>query len=249
MTETRAIEILPNGPQVECVKLTASPLGDALRSAQVAASAAEQAWLDDDTSDDDACVGEHGPGCRHPTLVASRAADAAVEAARAALIASEEPRSYTIRYLDSSGVETFVTCSPDELDAEVEADVRSGDYSGGEGTQYVDVLVTSEDGTEERRTITIQPEAPDCADGLEHDWQSPLSLVGGIAQNPGVWGKGGGLTIHEVCAYCGAHRHTDTWAQRRDTGEQGLTEVRYGDADAETLAWVAERQIDAPVRS
>jgi hypothetical protein len=218
-----------------------TPLADALAAAIEAAERAEQTWLDDDTSDDDACVDEHGADCQHPTLVASRAADTAVKAARAALLASDEPREYTIRYLDSSGISTSVTCTPGELDAAVEADVRSGDYSG-EGTQYVDILVTSEDGTEDRRTIVIEPEAPECADGEEHDWQSPLALVGGIAENPGVWGHGGGIKIHEVCCHCGAHRHTDTWAQRMDTGEQGLREVSYANADAETLAWVAELQ-------
>ncbi len=213
------------------ISTESTPLFDAALAAIDAAARAEQAWEDDD-----------GDAVDHPLLIASNKADDEMDSACAALRASDEPRMYTIRYLDSSGVSTTVTCTPGELDAKVEADVRSGDYSGGEGTQYVDVLVTCIDGTEDRRTIVIEPEAPDCADGREHDWQSPLALVGGIADNPGVWGHGAGIKIHEVCCHCGAHRHTDTWAQRRDTGEQGLREVSYAAPDADTLAWVAARQ-------
>ena len=32
---------------------------------------------------------------------------------------------------------------------------------------------------------------------------------------------------HEVCRHCGCKRTTDTWAQNRETGEQGLREVSY----------------------
>jgi len=81
-------------------------------------------------------------------------------------------------------------------------------------------------------TVTLHPEAPDCTKGQEHDWQSPHEIVGGCIENPGVFGHGGGVTIHEVCAHCCAHRNTDTWAQDPNTGEQGLTSVRYERADA-----------------
>ena len=44
--------------------------------------------------------------------------------------------------------------------------------------------------------------------------------------------------ITEVCAQCGRYRVTDTWAQCRDTGEQGLRSVTYRPADDPSLAWV-----------
>lgn len=40
-------------------------------------------------------------------------------------------------------------------------------------------------------------------------------------------GHGGGVIAHETCATCGLVRVTDTWAQRRDTGEQGFRAVTY----------------------
>lgn len=80
---------------------------------------------------------------------------------------------------------------------------------------------------EESHTITIEPVEPDCIDGEEHDWQSPIELVGGIKENPGVWGNGGGVIINEVCIHCGCGRKTNTWAQNPSTGEQGLRSVEY----------------------
>lgn len=80
-----------------------------------------------------------------------------------------------------------------------------------------------------RVTATIQPPVPKCGaeDGDAHDWQSPYELLGGLRENPGVWGHGGGVIVNEVCMRCGCKRTTDTWAQDRETGEQGLTSVTY----------------------
>lgn len=75
-------------------------------------------------------------------------------------------------------------------------------------------------------TISVDPPIPPCLEA-EHDWQSPVGIVGGIAENPGVWGHGGGVLIVECCMSCGCKRTTDTWAQDRQTGRQGLTSVRY----------------------
>jgi hypothetical protein len=90
-----------------------------------------------------------------------------------------------------------------------------------------------------RERITIEIEAePDC-EAEEHDWQSPYEVVGGVKENPGVRGHGGGVIIKECCAHCGRYRFTDTWAQRRDTGEQGLRRVSYEDADEVSREWMA----------
>lgn len=75
--------------------------------------------------------------------------------------------------------------------------------------------------------VEIEATVPDCEDGKEHDWQSPHELVGGIEENPGVWGHGGGAIIEECCMNCGCRKLTDTWAQDPQTGEQGLTQVSY----------------------
>jgi hypothetical protein len=78
----------------------------------------------------------------------------------------------------------------------------------------------------ESRTFAIEPDAPGCTEG-EHDWQEPYEILGGLKENPGVWGQGAGVIMHSVCMHCGCERVTDTYAQRPDTGEQGLTSVRY----------------------
>jgi hypothetical protein len=88
-------------------------------------------------------------------------------------------------------------------------------------------------------TIAIDPDEPECIDEYtEHDWESPHELLGGLKENPGVQGHGGGVVITEVCAHCGMYRDTDTWAQNPENGEQGLTSVEYRDADDASLEWL-----------
>lgn len=97
-----------------------------------------------------------------------------------------------------------------------------------EETFWVDVAV--EDlarDTLEIVTVQLDPEEPDCTDGPGHDWCDDHEIVGGCKESPGIWGHGGGIVIVEACRDCGCGRHTDTWAQRPDTGEQGLTSVEY----------------------
>lgn len=91
-----------------------------------------------------------------------------------------------------------------------------------------------------RHTTEIAPDEPQCEDGREHDWRSPYDVVGGIEENPGVYGHGGGVIITEVCTHCGAYRVTDTWAQDMATGEQGLTSVEYREADELSLEWIRD---------
>ena len=77
-------------------------------------------------------------------------------------------------------------------------------------------------------TITIDPAEPECKPlGGSHEWESPLGIVGGCKESPGVYGHGGGVTIQEVCVRCGCGKLTDTWAQDRATGKQGLTSITY----------------------
>lgn len=103
-----------------------------------------------------------------------------------------------------------------------------GDWDATDGTLWVDYSVESEDGEEsDTGTLTIHPHEPGCDDGGSHDWQQPHEIVGGIAENPGVLGSGGGVKIVECCMKCGCQKTTDTWATRSDTGEQGMESTSY----------------------
>ncbi len=95
-------------------------------------------------------------------------------------------------------------------------------------TMWISVTVKNvndEDDTDSG-TVTLHPPAPSCEDGQEHDWQSPHCVVGGLEENPGVQGKGGGVICQEVCVHCGCGRVSDTWAQDSH-GRQGLSSVKY----------------------
>jgi hypothetical protein len=94
---------------------------------------------------------------------------------------------------------------------------------------------------EESHTVTIEADEPECVDGGEHVWESPYSILGGLKENPGVWGNGGGVIVKEVCMCCGSVKTTDTWAQNSATGEQGLTSVEY--SGGEYADEVRSRQI------
>jgi hypothetical protein len=77
-------------------------------------------------------------------------------------------------------------------------------------------------------TITTDPSEPTCPAhdeyvdslGPEHIWE-----------NAGVSGHGGGVINDYRCSRCGLVRHEDTYAQRPDTGEQGLSSISYEEAE------------------
>lgn len=144
---------------------------------------------------------------------------------------------------DADGVaeafEQFFGSAPDETD-DPWSDLCSAISDGDTVADHEDMLDPIR-GDRECITITLDAEEPDCEDGESHDWRSPYSVLGGLKENPGVWGHGGGVVITEVCAHCGRYRVTDTWAQRPDTGEQGLTSVEYRDADEDSIAWLGRR--------
>lgn len=66
--------------------------------------------------------------------------------------------------------------------------------------------------------FVCHPDEPECSEA-SHKWESPYELVGGIKDNPGVWGKGGGVIVKEVCSHCSLMRVTDTWTTDYSTGE------------------------------
>lgn len=110
-----------------------------------------------------------------------------------------------------------------------------------ESTIYVEVYVRNEVTDESGSlTVTLHPEAPECSE-VEHDWCSPYEVLGGLKDNPGVWGHGGGVIMKRVCPHCGMYMITDTWAQNPETGEQGLTSIRYDEADHASQQWVDQK--------
>ena len=149
-------------------------------------------------------------------------------------------------------------CTDGNADIEIEAEtaeeaaqeyVDGGDWETTGETWWIDIRCTPLDdaGEEieddaETITIAVEQEEPECQEA-DHDWCSPLEVVGGIESNPGVWGHGGGVKITEVCRHCGAYRITDTWAQRQDTGEQGFRSTEYRDADSDSLEWIESQRV------
>lgn len=80
--------------------------------------------------------------------------------------------------------------------------------------------------------------------GHDHIWESPHSVVGGLKENPGVWGVGAGLRIVEVCSECGIYRITLTAVQDSATGKH-REEVIYEDADSYSSEWVDSQKEDS----
>lgn len=131
--------------------------------------------------------------------------------------------------------------------ANVIAYLRKDDGSLSEDDQALCIQIADEienldtpDPDSETHTIEIPPTEPDCCGG-SHDWLTPFSVVGGLKENPGVFGSGGGVIMTEVCRYCGCYEVTDTWAQNPENGEQGLTSVEYREADEASEAWLRRR--------
>lgn len=159
-------------------------------------------------------------------------------------VGPEEPVAVQIYRLSEDG-QHYTTIAAPDIEAALEIareNVEPYNYIGAldGGTIWVDVRATSvsDAGDTAVDTVTLHPPEPMCSEA-EHDWQSPIEVVGGCEQSPGIQGHGGGIISREVCAHCGRYRITDTWAQRPDTGEQGLESVAYGDADESSEAWVA----------
>jgi hypothetical protein len=85
-------------------------------------------------------------------------------------------------------------------------------------------------------------DAPECADGEEHDWQSPYEVVGGCRENPGVWGSGHGtIKQQECCAHCGLLRTIDYGATLPSNGQQA-TRISYEEDDERAITWAKSNQ-------
>ena len=147
------------------------------------------------------------------------------------------PRRWSL-YEEGQGYGEFVGTKA-EAKREARDNCDAGNYGSPEKTVWIDWEIRCElTGEDEAGTVECDPDEPACAEGHEHAWETPYSVLGGLKENPGVWGHGGGVIMKFVCRHCGKYRVVDTWAQRMDTGEQGLNSIRYEDADEESSAWV-----------
>lgn len=159
-------------------------------------------------------------------------------------------------YREAAGhVETLAASTMAEAIEEAKDLLRNGDWDTSKGTVWpiasvVKVEVDDEgdevDVDHETVSVSIDPPEPGCSEG-EHDWQAPYSILGGLKEDPGVFGQGGGMIIREVCAHCGTYRERDTGARNPTTGEHGLGSVAYEDANEESLTWVQnQKNVRAP---
>lgn len=108
-------------------------------------------------------------------------------------------------------------------------------------TTWIAVHVSDKksDDRTETHWIRLDPPTPFCEDMTRHhEWDSPAGLVGGIKENPGVFGYGGGVKIMKVCRRCGLYRITNTWDTNPANGEQGLESVEYLQPDDQSVDWV-----------
>lgn len=126
----------------------------------------------------------------------------------------------------------FDTVDADDVDAALDGvELDYSDYAGNDHepkTIFVEIAAVNADDSDDsdRRTFKLEPDEPRCS-AAQHDWQSPLEIVGGIQENPGVYGHGGGVTIDECCMHCGCRKFTDTWATDPSNGTQGHETVCY----------------------
>jgi len=74
-----------------------------------------------------------------------------------------------------------------------------------------------------------------------HDWRTPFRLVGGIRDNPGVWGNGGTrYTSKYVCRCCGKYKTEHDAGSQRNPDEP-LTTITITDRDEASEAWLKDK--------
>lgn len=212
---------------VDSVLSTVHPLRAAVEEAEAALAVAQEA-LDAILEPADDCAEGHR---------VSEAEDRLRET-QLALVGSGCPREWKLR---EGGYDYHtVTATSAEAALKIARDnVDRSYYPDCTGTLWIIVSVRCEEtGETESGVATLDEDEPTCEAGHEHAWCSPHALVGGLEENPGVHGNGGGVIITEVCRHCGCKRTTDTWAQNPETGEQGLRSVEY-EEDAYTAEELA----------
>lgn len=154
-------------------------------------------------------------------------------------------KTYEVRdnqYADYS--EEFLAKDDDEALAYGRQWLADGDWPRDE-TLHLSALVYLDGERIGEAKLTLQPLPPRCISGHDHEWCSPHSVVGGLKENPGVRGSGGGVYTVEVCRHCGKYQHCDTWATDPRNGRQGVERVWYTDADEASLDWIDNLEEEA----
>jgi hypothetical protein len=133
-------------------------------------------------------------------------------------------KGYTLRD-DGGSTEEITATDLDDAREQAREWVADGEWNLDEGPAHIDVRIERGGETVDTITVHLEQNPPKCEGKHEHDWASPLSVVGGISENPGVWGHGGGVTISSCCTRCGAKRIVDTAAT--DSSGRTCEETRY----------------------
>ena len=142
--------------------------------------------------------------------------------------------------LDTGSSQWIEADTPDEAINEWLEPGYDSAYDTSRGPVWLDVVVEDEDGdVVGQRDIIVPQDPPECSEN-EHDWCSPYAVVGGLRENPGVFGgPNGGVTITEVCRHCGAYRRTETRHQDTCSGRTWPDDyVSYREPDDVSLEWI-----------
>jgi hypothetical protein len=140
---------------------------------------------------------------------------------RAAMAEHREHRDHPMELVDRN---PWSDSDPVALDATSESSARAEAHelladwyaTDIESTIWCDFELVADGIEGGRETAAFDPPEPACTADDGHDWDGPT-----------VSGNGGGVIMTESCPTCGLRRVTDTWAQRPDTGEQGLRSISY----------------------
>jgi hypothetical protein len=127
-------------------------------------------------------------------------------------------------YRDDGGTrEPFTARNDDDAEAVTRQMLREGDWGQGQSTKTFRVeanFVRLRRGEPDESTgwtvrHTFEPAEPPCrispdVTDDEHDWQTEYGVVGGLAENPGVFQSGWGqVSTIWACAKCGAGKTVD----------------------------------------
>jgi hypothetical protein len=144
---------------------------------------------------------------------------------------------FEILEFESGETETVEASDLEEAKTRAQEWLDGGNW--GDVEEYVEVKITDEAGTETTVELVVgAAPVPDCRKGSDHTWESPFELLGGLEENPGVWGlQGTQLKIIEVCCQCGCYRQTIT-KSTPDNYPREPERVTYRKPDKKSLAWV-----------
>jgi|GEM_PF-5876403 len=182
-----------------------------------------------------------------PLYPATLEADRLRDEARAAWLASDEPRAW--RVADDQASWMVEGLAPSDIEERLEDEAAQYDRDDPREPMLYSLdaapidPVTGEADRREGMGVSgcLDGEEPDCVDGEEHDWCSPLSVLGGLRENPGVWGRGAGIVSRYVCGNCGAYQVHETARQDPCTGTYHAA-TSYEDADDASETWAASRR-------